>query len=91
MSKRTDRKIQQAIGRVLLRIDASIKRQTAEQQRAANNAAEQLRQIAASISAGTRRTARGRYIVVDQHLQIAPMRLLHTRRSAATGSLRRGA
>lgn len=49
MSKRTDRKIQQAIGRVLLRIDASIKRQTAEQQRAADNAAEQLRQIVTAV------------------------------------------
>ncbi|MEF8701528.1 MAG: hypothetical protein V5B33_19900 [Candidatus Accumulibacter sp. UW20] len=47
--KRTDRKILKAIGRVLLQIDAGIRRQIAEQARTADNAAEQLRQIAASI------------------------------------------
>ncbi len=46
MSKRhSSRKILKAVGRVLLRIDASIKRQSTQQARAA----DQLRQIAAAV------------------------------------------
>ena len=45
MSKHTNRKILKAIGRAVLQVDASIRRQSTQQARTA----EQLRQIAAAV------------------------------------------